>query len=283
MSFKRINPIMETSTEIVTPQLAAEWLNHNRAEQRKVRARLVRTYAEAMNRGEWTLTGGGITFDVNGDLTNGQHTLSAIIVHGRALTLRVTVGEPVEAFHFTDIGKPRSVTDSYGIPPSHAAVAKFLCVLGIRESSMSFTNAEVKKVYDAFEYEIEMLFTNCSTTAKTITTAPVRTAVVILMATLDNHIVEILDEYRWVVEWDFKKMSNCSAVLIKQLTEKSATHNAGFARVDPFLRAMKAFHPDNRDKKTLSIGKGFRGKTLKEAKELVLSRLSQEESCKTQS
>ncbi len=69
---------MRSRVQTITPARAAEWLEANTT-NRPLSRPVVRSFAEAMRRGEWLVTHQGIAFDVNGVLVDGQHRLAAII------------------------------------------------------------------------------------------------------------------------------------------------------------------------------------------------------------
>src|SRR5699024_760867 len=95
----------------ITPQLAEEWLGRNSA-NRNLRSPKVATYAGAIERGEWVVTGDGPKFDVNERLINGQHTLNAVIRSGRPVTSFVFWNLPVNAQVVMDTGAKRSAADA---------------------------------------------------------------------------------------------------------------------------------------------------------------------------
>src|SRR5207249_3305120 len=69
---------MRSRVQTITPARAAQWLEANTTNRPLSRA-VVRSFAEAMRRGEWLVTHQGIAFDLNSALVDGQHRLAAII------------------------------------------------------------------------------------------------------------------------------------------------------------------------------------------------------------
>ena len=63
--------------EIITPELAAEYLRANIV-NRKLRPAVVKRYEEEMRQQSWTLTSDAIAFDEEGNLIQGQHRLNAV-------------------------------------------------------------------------------------------------------------------------------------------------------------------------------------------------------------
>lgn len=98
----------------ITPAIAEKWLGKN-VRNRHVRPKVVAHYAKTMTRGEWLVNGEAIKFSVSGDLLDGQHRLSAIIVAQKTIKSLVVRGLPTEAQDVLDIGAGRRVGDQLSI------------------------------------------------------------------------------------------------------------------------------------------------------------------------
>lgn len=79
---------MRSEVMTVTPEMAIKWLQNN-YNNRKVRTRVVETYARQMKAGKWDLTGNGITISVDGEIIDGQHRLHAIVESGCSVQMLV--------------------------------------------------------------------------------------------------------------------------------------------------------------------------------------------------
>jgi hypothetical protein len=95
--------------QLVTPALAAEWLEKNTANQRPVGATTVKMYARDMAAGLWQLTPQGISFNRTGELVDGQHRLHAVILAGVPIEMVVATGFVVEYDSPLDQGRVRSI------------------------------------------------------------------------------------------------------------------------------------------------------------------------------
>jgi hypothetical protein len=102
---------MMTRAEMVTPSVAATWLQQNAQHQRRLRKSTVDAYAQQMKAGQWELTHQGIAFDVNGALIDGQHRLAAVVQANVTVPMLITTGAPVESFGALDCGATRSLGD----------------------------------------------------------------------------------------------------------------------------------------------------------------------------
>lgn len=90
------NPEMMTATQIVTPQLAAHYLEDQRC-NRPLNRRLVAHLATEIAAGRWRCTHQGIALDEEGLLVDGQHRLSAIVAAGIPCRILVSYGVPWES------------------------------------------------------------------------------------------------------------------------------------------------------------------------------------------
>lgn len=94
--------------EKITPEIAAEWLEMNHGNFRRVDESRVANYAMEMAAGRWDLNGETIKF--NGEvLMDGQHRLRAVIKSGKEISSFVVRGIKSDAMHI-DRGKPRTVS-----------------------------------------------------------------------------------------------------------------------------------------------------------------------------
>lgn len=94
----------------VTPQLAQHFLSLNISNNRNIREGVVNKYATAMRNGNWELSD-PLKFDVNGNLIDGQHRLSAVIKANTPVPFVVCTDYPPESAHYLDIGAKRNVAD----------------------------------------------------------------------------------------------------------------------------------------------------------------------------
>lgn len=112
--------------EDITPVIAEQYLQRN-LQNRPIRTRRVKELAGDMEAGRWEENGeAGITFDWNNHIAGGQHTLSAIVMSGVTVRLRVTRGvRPQARSTMNDSSKQRFSDDLHvtGIGNSQRAEA----------------------------------------------------------------------------------------------------------------------------------------------------------------
>jgi hypothetical protein len=107
---KRCMAITPDDAELITPDRAEEMLKHN-AVKRRLREVTVTKYAEIMRRGEWKLNGDTIGFDVDEELTDGQHRLWAVIRSGIPMRTFVITGLDRDVRPTIDAGLSRIFAD----------------------------------------------------------------------------------------------------------------------------------------------------------------------------
>jgi hypothetical protein len=98
----------------ITPARAAELLAANTTNRPLSRA-TVRSFAEAMRRGDWLVTHQGIAFDTNGVLVDGQHRLAAVIEADLPVEMTVFTEVEPDTFDVLDTGKRRNAADVLAI------------------------------------------------------------------------------------------------------------------------------------------------------------------------
>lgn len=115
----------------ITPDIALEMLTARPSFQRPINDRSVKTYASAMDRGQWRFTGDPIRIDRDMNLIDGQHRLSAVVQSDSGFVLRgatVWILDDAEVFFSVDVGRPRNTGDhlrwaSNDVKPSNSQLA----------------------------------------------------------------------------------------------------------------------------------------------------------------
>lgn len=100
-------PDVHLSIELITPDIAKKMLETNVGNRDLKKEPLV----SALQKGEWELSNDAITFDENGNLTNGQNRLNACINANEPIVVIVARGIKRRAQVVMDTGVKRSLTD----------------------------------------------------------------------------------------------------------------------------------------------------------------------------
>lgn len=94
----------------ITPPMAKAWLALNVANYRPLKPRRVKSLAEDIKNGRWQENGESIKFDVEGNLIDGQHRLSACVSSNAPFRSLVVRG--VRDDVAIDRGRPRNLSDT---------------------------------------------------------------------------------------------------------------------------------------------------------------------------
>lgn len=94
--------------ELVTPEVAAQWLEGPSADIRQARKSRIDRYARVMELGRWRPSWDGIAFGANGERLNGNHRLKAVVRSNVACWFLVVRGLPAEALIIGDQGTKRT-------------------------------------------------------------------------------------------------------------------------------------------------------------------------------
>lgn len=156
----RIDQQLDVTIMRVTPRMAEEWLGRNEA-NRNIRPGHVASLARDMTAGNFVLSGESIKFDIDGNLIDGQHRLSAVRESGVTIETVVVRGLPATAKGLVDTGKKRSAGDAmrmYGVTSGHSTLAAVIrLVLGIHRGQVrragdkapEVTHSEIIDFYQA--------------------------------------------------------------------------------------------------------------------------------------
>lgn len=122
--------------ETISPALAEIYLARNMDKNRRKKKQKINLYAQDMKTGHWeTDTPDNIiSFNVNGELVNGQHRLEAIIASGKSVDMWVWRDVP-ETVHMFDRGISRSTADTLQIRGLNKDIASSATVAVVRKLS----------------------------------------------------------------------------------------------------------------------------------------------------
>ncbi len=123
------------TVEKVMPMRAQEYLERSKG-NRKLRAAAVARYATDMREGRWRLNGEAIQFDVEGELANGHHRLTACVQAGVPFETFVIRGIEKAARDTHDTGLKRTPGDVLGMAGcanANVVAAAIRWVINIRQ------------------------------------------------------------------------------------------------------------------------------------------------------
>jgi hypothetical protein len=238
---------MQTKVVKITPSLASNWLATNTI-NRPLRESVVDGLVSAFKRGEYQATHQGIAFAESGELLDGQHRLTAIakMPPGFSVDIMVTRGLPKTVFKVIDCGLKRSHGDVLGISTGHAAVARFLAATH-QTAKESITTDFLIPFVKGTEQPYTRLTQFCSKTSKTWSSAAVRSAAILRMAS-GGDFDYIGISYHALNHDDFDSMSPIIQALYRQQLRGLVT-----GPHDLFCRAWRAFDVDAQRLTTIQI------------------------------
>tara|TARA_Y100000389_G_scaffold195155_1_gene226102 strand:+ start:456 stop:1424 length:969 start_codon:yes stop_codon:yes gene_type:complete len=157
---------------IITPSLATKILEDHNNRNRKKNNNNINYLAKQVVNDNWIANGETITFDINGDLNNGQHRLEAVIKTDTPMEALVVTNLSLEAFKTIDTGSLRSGSDVLSIEgvsnSTHmSAMVKFIFAFKMgkysanRHHHRTLSNTELidyyyeldeEKLYKAFQF-----------------------------------------------------------------------------------------------------------------------------------
>lgn len=140
--FIRKNLEMDAKIELITPEVAKEYLNKNTS-NRKINKDIIEQYVNAMRSSQWIPNGDTIKFSNNDKLMDGQHRLSAIISSGKSYNMVVIRGLPEEVFKTIDTGKKRNRSDVLHI----AGFSNVAALAGALRLLFLFEKIKFKNIY----------------------------------------------------------------------------------------------------------------------------------------
>lgn len=150
--------------EEIGPERAKELLAANK-KNRGLSEGWVKSIARDILSGAWVIDGNPIRIGTNGNLFDGQHRLSAIVMANQPVKTFVVYGLDAKAMDNIDRGRSRSVADLFKLSECcskdyirAASISTHLYILetgNVNHSKMRVTYAEARTVYDREKDHIE--------------------------------------------------------------------------------------------------------------------------------
>lgn len=242
---------MRTEVVLVTPQLAKEWLRHNKPDNRRQTKARIQYYAEEMKAGRWQLTSQGIAFNTLGQLTNGQHRLSAIVEANIPIQMSVTYDEPVSAYIELDTGAKRSLAERLNMDKREIAVYNVFRILVYSGDKTRLGAETARAMHGEFGVLFEAITKN---DARTFSVAAIKGACLYEMISPPNRPYAI-NQYRALVSQDYDCMSSVTRSLSAWLARNPRTiGRASYVEYrEVFCRSVIAFSKENENLKNIQL------------------------------
>lgn len=208
-----LHSMLQTSVELITPELAQKYLALNIDHNRSVNLRRVREYSRQMQTGQWQLAA-AISFNNQGRLIDGQHRLNAIIHSGVSCHFVVVRGYPKDAVSCFDLGQKRNVVNIAsikGLRASNCILAIAKCML-IPRCGTSYANTasphEALAVFERYQESIEFAYSGSTKNHGAVRSGPIRGAIARAHAWGENH--QRLTEFLTVLNSGYPVSSDAS-------------------------------------------------------------------------
>jgi len=105
---------LQITVENVDPGMAQAALDVN-VSNRHLRVDTVRSYARDMERGAWSLSPQSVSFNMMGELIDGQHRMAAVVESGATVPMLVVRGVAPSVMKVLDSGIKRTAADFLGM------------------------------------------------------------------------------------------------------------------------------------------------------------------------
>ena len=231
---------MKIQTVNVTPEIAKKWLKGNK-QNRPMRKAYVRSLAESMQRGEWTLTHQPIAL-INGRLLDGQHRLEAMIQSGLdKVPMTVAFDVPAETFDVIDIGARRSHSDIFSEDP---VVMHPISLIGRIVYGAVPTPREMVPIHAKLNKKVRELVACHTTKSNRLTAAGIKVGA--LAAILNGEDKDYVhDLYRKMCAFDLDGIPRVAQLFMKQVTLDRGKKLKGSERHQLVVRSFIAFQKAN--------------------------------------
>lgn len=162
------SPDVRSEVVLVTPELAQEWLKIQTDYQRNISPHRVRRLARLMQRNEWKVTPTHqIGISVSGQVVDGQHRLSAVIMSGASVPMAVVFNCPEDIFDVIDTNLSiRTSTQIAKMAGKKVRAGYQLAALNVllwdpsnpHSANLSWELQDVLFLLDQYQEELEVVF-----------------------------------------------------------------------------------------------------------------------------
>jgi len=185
----RKTQIVKTEVVEVSPTKALEMLSNN-IDNRKLKTRIVKVYANDMRNDLWVENGETILVTEDGSILNGQHRLSAVIASSKTIRFLVATAAPIDGKGkltpmdvIQDRGSIRSHTDISGISRNCDTTSAIMIRDLIKDGQAYSVNTMFRtSIYEAFKDEMDYLFSRCPSAARFYSRASIRCIIALRLA-----------------------------------------------------------------------------------------------------
>lgn len=231
----------------VTPELAKKMLGTS-VGNRNLRAWWVKILTKLMLSGDFEVTHQGIAFDINGNLRDGHHRLTAVCLAGIPIKMWCTLGVTEKSIKSVDQGATRTLSDVLSIPKRIVEPIRLAAQIQLHQSKV--TAYDVEEVGSTGLLDVMTCLINYTgSTRAYYSSAPMKLAVAlrVMDGTPSEHAFEV---YRTLVNFDIDNMCGAAKGLVRQVTDKKASSSLAY---DVLARGLKVFDINRKDISKIQI------------------------------
>jgi hypothetical protein len=227
MVYTDVMTVKSLVVEQITPSRAQQILEVGGGDNRKLRARVVKRYAESLLSGNWGFTHQGIALTSSGRCLDGQHRLKAIVLTGRTVPMIVcTFNENPDVLALPiDIGASRTAADLVG--EDRKMMEVFSVISRVHSGGINEIEGAITLYGNLSQDKRDLYYKISGTATRKVSLASVRAAVFVgLLAGVDW-----TDEYHKLVLMDFEEMEPSTRTLFAKLMSISCGGGAYMRRM----------------------------------------------------
>ena len=236
----------------ITPDMARMWLQNHNEGNRGIKTVVVQKYSRDIKDARWRVTHQCVAFDASGNLVDGQHRLSAVVLADKAMVAYVATYETNEQTLKLpiDMQAKRSVFEVLHVTrQDQETVSAAMRV--IRKHGALASMTEIETCIRNARNELDTVNTCISSKVKYRSAAPARAAIMCLLHEYPDRAEYITTIYRAFVSMDLADLPSSVLALLKNLDKGGV--KSGTEQRDLLLRTYYAFSPPNFGVKSIRL------------------------------
>ena len=262
---------METSIELITPEIAAKILENNMG-NRKPNGGVVKRYAQMMLGGDWETTHQGIAIGSDGRLLDGQHRLMAVAISGVSVNMLVSRGVPLHQYYIFDAGYKREDWQNLNINKKQCEVAKMLLTIANVQATRAFSPSEILATSDLIEVIHNTIMEGSQSTPRIFGAAPVRSAACAAVLLGESTAHDAAKKYKALVNYHMEEFTPTMQAFARQVANGTIRPNGGgVGRIQLMTRVYPVFTSE--EKTTLTYSKRLEDELSRKIGKLLKGRI----------
>ena len=210
-------------------------------DNRPLRPKRVRFYAQTMLQKGWHLTHQGLGFSASGIGLDLQHRLNAVIESGMTIEIMVTEGLSDAAFEAIDQHERRSISDALRVDRTVTECARLMLACGSGHAIP--TVLDVGEACATIQAMHDQIMAACGTKRAIFGSAPARCAAILLMDMRPTKSAQVVENYRNLVLGHSELWTPVMHTFNRQCANGNVRTNCYAERMDLMARAFIVLDP----------------------------------------